>query len=165
MKKHLLIFLNILLIGCSQNSNTLNKNNQVNSNFLMDSVFNNFSGNYNFTDDGSFWLLYFKNGNIAFDFGPNRGHEFLAKKINNRKIIFYFDNKRTCGYDKDFELKFKGIKSPIVGKPFGELSIISDSTLSIKYYYQDWVNNINAINYEYIDTLFPKNFKRINFTE
>lgn len=160
INKIFLLYIYIYITSCQ----ILADKKVIHNKVTLDSIYINTNYAYNFTDEGSFWLLYFNNGNLVFDFGPNSGHEFLAKK-NNNEIVFYFDSKKTCGYDKDFDLQFKGIKSPIIGQPFGKLHLINDTTLIVNYFYKDWIKKINEKNYKFIDTLFPERFKRIKFKE
>ncbi len=124
------------------------------------------NGIFTFTDTGSFWLLYFLKGKVNFDYSPNCGHTFdLQWDSKKTRITILFDKNKTCKYDFNFDLTFKGIDSPKEGKPFGEIYQMNDSTLRIDYFYEQWRQKINEKEKNTIDTLFPSVFRLINLEE
>lgn len=112
------------------------------------------------SDEGSFWLLYFKKNQIVFEFNPSCSATFPTK-ISHKKIVFYWEKNFNCNFNRDLSTSFQGIKNPEIHKEFGELYYIDDSTLTVNYYYKDWINAINNLEKSTIDTLFPSTFKRI----
>ena len=119
----------------------------------------NDSGSINFTDKGSFWLLNFRVGKIYFEFNPSCEYGFPARLDSNR-IVFFWDDDKNCNFERGLHSGFSGVRSPIIGEPFGEVYRLDDSTLYIKYLYSDWIRRINDQERKSIDTLFPAVFRR-----
>ncbi len=112
------------------------------------------------SDDGSFYVLAFEPNQVHFIFNPTCGYWFPSKIINN-EIIFYWELNPDCVFDRGLEIKYLNIENPEIGKPFGKIKMINDTTLYISYFYQEWVKKINEYEKESIDTLFPSVFRKI----
>ena len=110
------------------------------------------------TDAGSFWWLYFEPGKVSFDFNPSCGYWFTTK-LEKGKIVFYWAQNMNCNIHRGLDATFKNIQSPKIGKAFGEIYLINDTTIQIVYNYKDWVRKVNEKEHATIDTLFPNLFK------
>src|SRR2546422_5040926 len=51
------------------------------------------------TDEGSFWWLYFEPGKVFFDFNPSCGYWFPTRLIKD-KIVFYWANNMNCTFNR-----------------------------------------------------------------
>ena len=93
---------------------------------------------------GGTLLTFTIENNIAyFGFSASDGASFKIKQKED-KIIFYWSYNAATGFFKKFFNQSFGIKTfPKEGKPFGEFTLASDTSLSVKYYYKEWVNAIN----------------------
>jgi len=116
------------------------------------------SNSTKWTDEGSFWWLYFESGKVFFDFNPSCGYWFPAE-LKDERIVFYWSSNMNCNFNRGLDTSFDGIKSPKKEKPFGEVMLVNDSTIRISYYFEDWVRMINEAERKTIDTLFPSTFK------
>jgi hypothetical protein len=113
------------------------------------------------TDEGSFWLLRFEPNKVIYEFNPSCDYWFPSKIINN-EIIFYWALNPNCNFNRGLKRRYKNIANPEIGKPFGKVKIVNDTTLTVNYYYKDWIKKINEDEYKTIDTLFPSKFKKIH---
>jgi hypothetical protein len=110
------------------------------------------------TDAGSFWWLYFEPGKVWFDFNPSCGYWFPARPEDNR-IVFYWALNSSCTFNRGLDTAFAGIQQPVKEKPFGQVTLVNDTTLRVDYFYEDWVRKVNECQRESIDTLFPSVFR------
>lgn len=157
MKTTCLFIIVILTISC----NSSIKQKKADTSLSVTKLYSD-SGTYAFTDAGSFWLLYFQDSAVCFDFNPSCGVSFPAN-IHESKIIFNWSKNMNCNFDRGLNKTFKNVQTPEIGKPFGEFYLVNDSIGVVKYYYQDWVNKINEEEKRTIDTLFPTRFRLIHF--
>ena len=111
------------------------------------------------TDKGSFYALYFKPGKVYFQFFPMCVYWFPTKIVDN-EMIFYWEINEDCTFDIGIKRKYPDVKNPEIGKPFGKIKVINDTTLFISYYYIGWVKMMNKKQSRSIDTLFPAYFYR-----
>ncbi len=114
------------------------------------------------TDKGSFWLLRFTPNKVIYEFNPSCAYWFPSKIINN-EIVFYWEDNKNCSFERGLSKKFASIKNPELGKPFGGVKLVNDSTIVVHYYYKDWIKKINKQESRTIDTLFPSSFRKITF--
>jgi hypothetical protein len=105
---------------------------------------------------GGLFSLCFENKKVRFFFTPQCIYWYRTK-LDNDKLIFFWSYNGDCVFDRGLDKKY-GVKKPIVGAPFGEFSLINDTTLLVKYYYPNWVKVINEHEKD-VDTLFPVIFK------
>ncbi len=155
----------ICVLSCEQkNEQILNVNDQNKAasevTLSIEQLYND-TNSITFTDEGSFWLLYFEPGKVFFDFNPSCGYWFPSY-LKNEKIIFNWATNMNCNFDRGLNQSFKGITSPKLGEPFGEILLENDTTLRINYYYKDWVKKVNEAEHLTIDTLFPSKFNIIH---
>ncbi len=109
---------------------------------------------------GDFYLAFSPN-EVHFIFNGTCAYWYPSIIIKN-EIIFYWAKNEDCTFDRGLSKKFKNIKNPELGKPFGKIKLLNDSTLFIDYYYTDWVKKINIEESETIDTLFPSYIERVD---
>lgn len=118
------------------------------------------SGSVNFTDNGSFWLLNFREGKVCFEFNPSCEYCFPVR-VENNKMLFFWIEDMNCNFNRGLDAKFQGIRSPSKGDLFGEIYRINDSIIYVKYFFVDWVKMINEKEKSTIDTLFPSVFRSL----
>lgn len=131
-----------------------------NDRFNVDSTSRFFKGK------GMLGLLLEKD-DVVFLFSPTCNYTYPLKHLDS-KVILFWSRKNDCDSYRGFDKRF-GLKSyPIIERPFGELEFINDSTLRAKYYYQDWINEINKLNRkskytnDEVYTMFPEFFSSTN---
>jgi hypothetical protein len=133
----------------SLSSSLLTKNHfQITLNKLVSD-----SGNYIFNSEGV--QLFFDRGEVVFSFTPACNYRYPIKIIK-QKIIFFWEYRMNCTFDRGLYIKYPKIKNPRVGEKFGSIEIIGEK-LVVQYYFQDWVNNVNRYNQDVVK-LFPKEF-------
>jgi coenzyme F420-reducing hydrogenase alpha subunit len=77
-------------------------------------------------------------------------------KIENNKIIVYWDNIIDTKYDFDIVKAIRKIDKKNIGKPFMVLELVNDTTLKATYPIPDLIKKIN--NSSKKRNLFPDNF-------
>lgn len=111
--------------------------------------------------------LLFEKDDVVFLFSPTCNYTYPLKRLDS-KVILYWSRKKDCDSYRGFDKRFGLTSFPIVERPFGELEFINDSTLMAKYYYQDWINEINKLNRtskytnDEVYTMFPELFTSTN---
>jgi hypothetical protein len=116
------------------------------------------TGLYVFNSNGV--QLFFKNNEVFFSFNPQCQYSFPIQK-KNQKIIFFWENRMNCTFDRGLGVSFPNIKNPKIGEEFGEIQLVRDS-LEVEYFFQDWVNEVNSKNKD-VFILFPNKFSLLYF--
>lgn len=106
---------------------------------------------------GGLFLLCFEKNKVNFFFTPKCVYSYKMK-LEKDKLIFFWDYNSDCDFDRGLKKSYGVNKKPVVNSPFAEFLLINDTTLQVKYYYPEWVNEIN-LHEKVIDTLFPTIFK------
>ena len=106
---------------------------------------------------GGLFSLCFERNKVNFFFTPQCIYWYKTK-LENNKLIFFWDYNADCVFDQGLKRGYGVKKQPVVSSPFGEFVLINDTTLRVKYYYPDWVKEINEHEKD-VDTLFPTIFK------
>jgi len=79
---------------------------------------------------------------LWFGFLGQCTYEFPVK-IENDKLVVYWDTIEDCVFESGMKNKFGLIKYPHTGDKFMSLKLINDSTLKANYFFLDWVNKFN----------------------
>ncbi len=106
-------------------------------------------------------FVFFRHEKVYFNFSVSCTYWFPSK-ITDNEIVFYWEINEDCTYDVGIKRHFSEIKNPEIGKPFGKIKVLNDTTLFIDYYYTDWVKKINSERNNNDDTLFPTYLKKID---
>ncbi len=172
MRKYLLVILLIIkfLVGCDSKSVPVKstfkslEEEKIQTSNLKISAIELLPNSIAWTDGGSFYLLIFEPNKVHFIFNPTCAYWFPSK-IKENEIIFYWEMNEDCIFNRGLSKTFQNIENPEIGKPFGKIKLLNDSTLFIDYYYTDWIKKINTEEFVSIDTLFPSFFKKIEFNQ
>lgn len=119
------------------------------------------SADLHFTDKGSFWMMYFREGLACMDYYPQCGSCFKTD-IRGQTIRLYWNTALSGKACVDLDARFKDVASPKPGEVFAELRVADDSHFMVSYHYQAWIDSMNAREARYIDTLFPRWFERMD---
>jgi len=105
--------------------------------------------------------IFFEKEKMDFGFSISCLYSFPIQ-FEQDKIIWYWSDEMDCTIETNLDADFGLEKKPILGKPFAELKLISDSTITVNYFYKEWVNSYNSKEWQkFNDTLFlisPKDF-------
>ncbi len=171
MKIAHLIILGIFLLSCTTKSKTVPSNsikknddfiNEDTTTKLMHLIINeigklNEDSCYIHWYSGGIFSLCFEKEEVKFFFTPQCIYRYKTRLDKNR-LIFYWGYDSDCVFDRGLEKDMGAKKQPIAGEPFGEFVLVNDTTLSVKYYYPEWVRKVNEHQND-IDTLFPTVFR------
>ncbi len=106
-------------------------------------------------------FVFFRQGKVYFNYSVSCAYWFPSKIIDN-EIVFYWEINEDCTYDVGIKKHFSEIKNPEIGKPFGKIKILNDTTLFINYYYTDWLKKINEEQNNSDETIFPTNLIKVD---
>jgi len=115
-------------------------------------------------DDGK-WIwgggdsfLKVSEGKIEMFFGFQCMYKYKFE-LDSKEIAYYWDYDMDCVYDRKLKQTFKSIPNPEIGEKFATIRYnSSDTSLTVKYLYPEWVKQINNSAKD-IDTLFPTHLK------
>lgn len=102
--------------------------------------------------------LCFEKGRVYYFFNAQCIY-WYPTEVKKDKLIFFWDLNENCTFDRGLKNNYRLDSFPIIGKPFGEFTLVNDSILKATYYYPEWVRMAN-LNARDVDTLFPIILKR-----
>ncbi len=106
---------------------------------------------------GDLFSLCFEKNRVSYFFSPQCVYSYRTA-LKRDKLIIYWDAHENCTTDLGLTQTFKNVKSPVAEKAFGEFRLENDTTLRVKYYFQEWVNKLNE-NISDRGILFPSLLK------
>lgn len=138
----------------SQNKISINKTSNISSSNKINSLSSIYHDSCTIGfKGGTLFHVCFDNKKVDFFFSPQCLFSFDLKLMSDTLFVKWGTENNNCTYDTGIRNSY-GIKNkPLNGEIFATITMLNDSSLSIHYYNQKWIDRFNKENN---DTLFPK---------